>query len=115
MSKMNRKWKIINYLISTVLGLAALLTVFCIWRPFLSAVNTPLPMNDYEVPMRAVGINMPAVVVIGGGLAAAVLILFLLAKRRSIPKGFLWVNVIAILIIAATIFMLLVGIHPFGH
>ncbi len=104
---MNRSWKLFNYLITAILSLAAILTIFCVWSPYLITTHTTFPDSGFEVPMRVVGVNMPNVMLLGVCLVIAVLIVFLFVKRKKIPMGLLWVNGIAILIIFSHLIWLL--------
>ncbi len=108
---MNRNWKFFNYLISTILGLAAILSIYCAWSPFIFTIynNSTLQSNAMEVPMRMVGVNVPNLMWLG---AAVGIIIFLLAKRRKLSAGFLWINGIAILIILGNIIVWIAWMHP---
>lgn len=104
---MNRYWKLFNYLISAILSLAGILIMYCVWSRSFMATNTIFPDSGVEVPMRVVGINMPAVLAIGVCLVIASLVIFLSAKRKKISTGLIWVNAIAILIIVCGIIVLM--------
>ncbi|MEA4924268.1 MAG: hypothetical protein VB084_03065 [Syntrophomonadaceae bacterium] len=104
---MNRNWKLFNYLITAILSLAAILTIFCVWSPYLINTDATFPDSGLEVPMRVVGVNMSHVMLLGVCLVIAVSIVFLSVKRKKIPTGLLWVNGIALLIIVSHLIWLL--------
>lgn len=112
---MNRNWKIFNYMISAILILAAILTIYCTWSSILFTIygnNCAPPPNGIEVPMRVVGVNIPNALWVGLSLVIVLSVLLLLAERRKISAGYIWINSLAILIIVCHMIVWMAWSNP---
>lgn len=100
-------------LISTILCLAAILTIFCTWIPlFLNISINTFKNNSFMV--RAFGINYPSssFVCLGAAFFIFMFILFLLSRRRKASSYLFWINGISLSVILSHIIMWIFLISP---
>lgn len=102
-----------SYLVSVFLCLAVIVTLFITWSPFFIPILFTLYNNINSIftntgsAVMVVGANYPKIsfMWLGASFTIFIFLLFLLAKKRKAPSGFLWINGISTSIILSHLVM----------